>query len=335
MRWEKATAQRGDIVRVALGPIYHYGIFVSEEEVIQFGLPPTLGRDSSTVEVLSASVTDFLAGGVLEVGTVEEADGLTRRPPEETVQAAKNRLGERGYDILHNNCEHFANECAFGKKFSCMTEELRNRFRTVPLVHVYVAKFPFPVEREEILPKERAEEIEGCSNAGVRSQKYYSWKLLESALERSLGLSMDKLNFTRTESGKWECDGCHFSLSHSGSLVCVAVSRKRIGVDIEKLDEGRFTEALTAKIATVCEKSTLDALEEGARGRTLNALWTKKEAIFKQSEERYFHPERIETSEHKTVTRAVECADGTYLISVASEDAERASFRLAEGLTIK
>lgn len=34
--------------------------------------------------------------------------------PEETVSRAKSRLGERGYNLLWNNCEHYAVWCKTG-----------------------------------------------------------------------------------------------------------------------------------------------------------------------------------------------------------------------------
>ena len=41
MKWEYKDCRYGDIIRVKLGSVYHYGIFVSDDEVIAFGLPPT------------------------------------------------------------------------------------------------------------------------------------------------------------------------------------------------------------------------------------------------------------------------------------------------------
>lgn len=332
MKWEMKEACYGDIVRVSLGTIYHYGIFVSEEEVIQFGLPPTPNRKPEDVEVLSAPVSDFLAGGFLEVGCPEGREKKRRRTPRETVSAARKRLGERGYDILRNNCEHFANECAFGEKFSSMTESLRAKFRAIPVVHVYVARFPFPVDEEKIFPPERADEIDRCSNPDVRREKYYAWKLLEKALMRSLGLNLKNLDIVRTENGKWECSACCFSLSHSGNFAAVAVSRKPIGVDIEKCDESRFTESFTKKIATERECEALDRLKE--RQAALNELWTKKEAVFKLLGDKTFQPSNIEVSEYVTVTKVVQSEDERYFVTVASEDAERADFRCAEKLEI-
>ena len=334
MKWELKEAKRGDIVRVALGQIYHFGIFVSEEEVIQFGLPPTLNRRAEDVEVLSAPVEQFLAGGFLEVGVPEGKEKRRRNPPKKAVALARSRLGERGYDILRNNCEHFANECYFGEKFCSMTDKLREQFRAVPLVHVYVARAPFDAESGEILPTERKEEIESCSNEQVRRAKFYVWKLLENALLRSFGLKIKNVQFTKTESGKWTCPECFFSLSHSGDLVAVALSRKAVGVDIERKDGARFSDALAQKICTAREETELAGLDGSERSAALNLLWTQKEALFKCTGEGGFTPRNLETADAKFATREIADGDNHYLVTVASEDAANAQFRLSEELQI-
>ena len=81
MKWEMREAKSGDIVRVALGPLFHFGIFVSEDEVIQFGLPPTPNRRAADVEVLSSPVDAFLVGGFLEVGIPEARKSGAENPP--------------------------------------------------------------------------------------------------------------------------------------------------------------------------------------------------------------------------------------------------------------
>lgn len=331
MKWEMKEARFGDIVRVPLGTLYHYGIFVSEDEVIQFGLPPTPNVKSEDVEVLSAPVSDFLAGGFLEVGCPEGHEKKSRRSPRDTVAEARKRLGERGYDILHNNCEHFANQCAFGEKFSSMTENLRAKFRAIPVVHVYVASFPFGVESDKIFPAARAKAIESCSNPKVRQEKYYAWKLLENALMHSFGLKIKELNIKQSGNGKWQCDSCCFSLSHSENFVAVAVSRKPIGVDIELCDSARFTYALAEKITTRYESDKLTSLGD-LRGVALNALWTKKEAIFKLLGDKAFQPKNIEASQHNTVTKIFKSGERQFFVTVASEDAAQAVFRSLENL---
>ena len=121
MKWELIEPRAGDMIRVKVGAVYHYGIFVSDDEIIQFGPNPSLRMDipDSDIEVCATDVDTFLCGQFLE--TAVPADRSERkkiRKPVQVIQTAKSRLGEKGYTILNNNCEHFANWCASGTKFS-------------------------------------------------------------------------------------------------------------------------------------------------------------------------------------------------------------------------
>ena len=40
MKWLLTEPRYGDMVRVKSGTVYHYGVYVSDDEVIQFGLAP-------------------------------------------------------------------------------------------------------------------------------------------------------------------------------------------------------------------------------------------------------------------------------------------------------
>lgn len=48
---------------------------------------------------------------------------------DEIILAAKSRIGERGYNILYNNCEHFVYECVFGIKYCSQTEKMRKLWK--------------------------------------------------------------------------------------------------------------------------------------------------------------------------------------------------------------
>ena len=48
--------------------------------------------------------------------------------PQETIERAESRLGERGYDLLFDNCEHFAIWCKTGLSRSTQIEGLINVF---------------------------------------------------------------------------------------------------------------------------------------------------------------------------------------------------------------
>lgn len=70
MKWELIEPKKGDIIRVKTGSIYHYGIYASDDEIIQFGLNPVsrVGVADADISVCSSCIDDFLVGGFLEVG---------------------------------------------------------------------------------------------------------------------------------------------------------------------------------------------------------------------------------------------------------------------------
>lgn len=129
MKWTETTPCYGDIIRTKVSFYYHYGIFVDEQRVIQFGLPDDPGKPADRIRVLSTDVYTFLQGGDLEVGKPDAQEKKRLRSPQERVAQAEQKIGTGGYDILHNNCEHFVNECAFGEKSSSFMDGVRASLR--------------------------------------------------------------------------------------------------------------------------------------------------------------------------------------------------------------
>lgn len=129
MEWSFNPPKCGQIVRTKVSFYYHYGIFVDENEIIQFGLPNDVGKPANEIKVLTTDVYTFLNGGMLESGRPTKDEQKTMRPPQEIIKAARSRIGEGGYDILHNNCEHFVNQCAFGKSSSSFLDGVREKIR--------------------------------------------------------------------------------------------------------------------------------------------------------------------------------------------------------------
>ena len=133
MKWTLGEPQGGDMVRVKSGTIYHYGIYVSDGEIIQFGLAPAARPTvkDADIEVLATDVDTFLAGQFLEVAEFDRKEKKDNRTPDEVVGVARARLGEKGYHILYNNCEHFAFECVTGKHYSEQVDGVRNVFKSL------------------------------------------------------------------------------------------------------------------------------------------------------------------------------------------------------------
>lgn len=127
--WVEKTPVYGDLIRTKVRFYYHYGIFVSEQQVIQFGLPDDPMRPAEQIQVLSSDINAFLQGGEVEVAVPDGATRRQMRDADEIVRIALSRMGEGGYDILHNNCEHFVNDCAFGKPSSTFLQDVREKLR--------------------------------------------------------------------------------------------------------------------------------------------------------------------------------------------------------------
>ena len=130
MKWVYAECHSGDIIRVKLGSVYHYGIFVSDDEVIAFGLPPTAEnlQNQQAITVLSTDIDVFSCGNLIETAQLSLKEKLKRKSPEKTVALARSRIGEGGYNLIHNNCEHFVNEIVFGEKVSEQERSVREKW---------------------------------------------------------------------------------------------------------------------------------------------------------------------------------------------------------------
>ncbi len=115
MLWKSTDPKIGDIIRTKVTFYHHYGIFVDENRVIQFGLPDNVNRPAAEVLVLASDVYTFLGGGALEVMVPDKQEKKKLRSPKAIVAEAEAQMGQGGYDVFSNNCEHFVWRCAYKK----------------------------------------------------------------------------------------------------------------------------------------------------------------------------------------------------------------------------
>ncbi len=334
MKWRIKDPVKGDMIRVELGGIYHFGIYVSDEEVVQFGLAPSrrnLLKDSD-VEVLATDIDGFLAGGFLETCEFDRKERKKNRTPDEIVEYARSKMGMRGYSVLYYNCEHFANECVSGTAVCNQADRVRDFIRSLPVADVYLAKLPDGEIGEALGCDLRQKEIDSVTNEKVKREKYYVWKLFEYALQRSLGLKAADLKFIRDENGRYMTDRAEFSFSHSKGALCVAVSRNAIGVDIEPLDT-EFSDGLAKRIMNDNEYSAFEKLDESEKQAYFVKVWTAKEALFKASHRKAFNPYAIDTENggYKSFSKTVDGRE--YTVSVATDTPEK--IRFFENVVIK
>lgn len=300
----------GDIVRVKIGEIYHYGIYVTADDIIQFGHIPTyyLGEHKNDpVVVLTTDMHNFLNGGVLEKGIPNEAEKNEMFSPSQIVVNAQSRLGQGGYNFIHNNCEHFVYECAFGRKYSEQEEKMRLKWKNRPRLYLYVS-FEDEILGSGVMPELRRQEIMQIKNSELKKDKINAWKLLNVALANGFHIDPTHLEFTKNEYGKWETKDYFFSISHTHGAVVVAISNAPCGVDIENITSFRtrcanesFTKAFAKKIG----ESSLDYLE-------LLKKWTGKESIYKVDGNKAFCPFNIQVDEKVKYFQI-----GDYMIAVA------------------
>lgn len=125
--WVQKTPQKGDHIRVQrMNGLYaHHGIYVSDEEVIHF-----IGKDDDSIldwskpEVIQTDLAYFLKGGILEVKEYTDEEFADLYSPEQIVIYARACLGDKGYNLIFNNCEHFANVCTLGRFRSHQVEKV-------------------------------------------------------------------------------------------------------------------------------------------------------------------------------------------------------------------
>ena len=97
------------------GLFHHHGIDLGDGTVAHY----LEGR-----EILRSSTDDFSQGQPLTV--IAHADAS---PTRVTLQRAMSRIGEQDYNLLFNNCEHFATWCKTGRHRSGQVDSVLERAR--------------------------------------------------------------------------------------------------------------------------------------------------------------------------------------------------------------
>lgn len=128
--WQKIKPSYGDQIRVNRGLYFHHGIYVSDDEVIQYASPKGSEISAPNALIISTTLDEFLKGGEVEVRIYNDEEKTKVRSKDDIVKFAKSKLGTGlgEYDLINNNCEHFSNYCAFGEKFSNQVNDILSMF---------------------------------------------------------------------------------------------------------------------------------------------------------------------------------------------------------------
>ena len=229
MNWELVDCTRGDMIRVNLGGLYHYGIYVSDEEVIQFGYPPVLrNKDKNNVVVVVTDITTFSCGKIVEVASLTKGDRKKKFKPETIVDNARKRIGEGGYNIIHNNCEHFAYECYCGVHYSSQEDEARKKWNQIGFINVYFFDIPVDEHSSEPMVSFKQELESLTNNKNKKEGTSYLLSVLKSALQHSLSKRFEDINF-KVKNDYVLINDCFISISEARDFGCIVTSNHNIG----------------------------------------------------------------------------------------------------------
>lgn len=113
--------QPGDLIRVQRSKkYYHYGIVVNNNNVIHFTGPVDDSiMDVNNIQIRETSLDLFLRGDKIQI-LKPYSSPFDRNVVVERAEAfiGKNKLFGKSYNLVSNNCEHFASYIYFGKKES-------------------------------------------------------------------------------------------------------------------------------------------------------------------------------------------------------------------------
>ncbi len=197
--------------------------------------------------------------------------------------------------------------------------------------HVYIAKIPEEIgDLSAIYPESRRRYIESAKCVDIKRARYCVWRLLGTALKRSLGEDIKSLDFT-VEAGRWSTSLCHISLSHGGGYAAVALSSAPVGVDIEAMKEVR-AENFAKRILTPRELVKYESIAESARDDCIIKTWSKKEAIFKSLGLDAFIPQKIDTGAYLCEARVLSYPVGELILAIAH--GEGAALKVYENVEI-
>lgn len=159
---ENAEPEYGDIISVDRFFYKHYGVYVGDEQVIHYArfedlpgrsvihqtdldvflngadsyfickFPDTYGKPDE-INISSAIAGSLYAGHWIKLYNFIKNQQYHLYSPEDTVRRAVDRLAEEKYNLVFNNCEHFAIWCKTGISESHQVNRLLN---IIPILRI-------------------------------------------------------------------------------------------------------------------------------------------------------------------------------------------------------
>ena len=165
-------------------------------------------------------------------------------------------------------------------------EEKHNKGQEVKIdeekfIYVYIFDRYFDFDFDSsYFPEWRIKEIEESDPCTEQRDKNCVWLALNYAVKDLFNISLEKLHPRKNESGKLLLDKYYVSLSHSGGRYVVALSSHNVGVDIQKISEGRSL--ILNRESSIWSNNEKEILYQHKDEFLFEfKLWTAKEAVYK------------------------------------------------------
>lgn len=104
---------------------WHHGIDCGDGSVIHY----VVGRSMQRASIQRTTMSQFLGGRKARIINYYKCYS-----PDEVVKRAESYLGRRGYNLIFNNCEHFARWCKIGQRSSKQVDTIAHAVGTVVAV---------------------------------------------------------------------------------------------------------------------------------------------------------------------------------------------------------
>jgi hypothetical protein len=112
----------GDIIYADRGNYRHFGIYVGNGCAVHYTHKGSVTGLRTQIKETPLGV--FARGNDVCVWRISRTDGLSCYSREETVRRARSMVGVKNYNLLFNNCEHFAFWCKTGVSRSGQVESI-------------------------------------------------------------------------------------------------------------------------------------------------------------------------------------------------------------------
>lgn len=128
MKWIIGELVAGDHIRVNRGFYFHHGVYIGGNQVVHYTALNDDGMsDSSNVEVRQTSLDFFAKDSIVEKCELEGKEKRLKYKNKAIIKIALLSIGTKNYNVLHNNCEDFANKCCYKHPITSQVNSLKEK----------------------------------------------------------------------------------------------------------------------------------------------------------------------------------------------------------------